>query len=275
MSLEILVLLLAAGGGGACFLTRALAPRFRRLSDYIKRVSTAGYLGPAPSERATRNLVRFSRFLTWLQVGRVQIVGRENLDLPDGPMMFSSNHPHYIDAAIVPIVLNRPARYMAHETVFQFGFGLGALLCAPAGGFVAHDRIRDNGARARAAGVKALTSGQTLVLLPEGLTNFEPTLLPLKQGAVKIVKDAARQLGKTTYIVPAYIRYGKYPGAWIQKYRRPIQYLLVFLMLAWYRRGAKVVIGRPIASTELPDDDAQATELLRQRIVELDPKSVR
>lgn len=274
MTWLIIALLLAKIVFGALLYKLYLKPRLKAAREYIKLVSTAGYIGPEPTPRAVRNLVRVMRFLTFLQVGRVKVIGAENLDKPDGPWMFSANHPHWVDAAIIPMVLNRPARYMAHETVFQAGFGLGALLCAPAGAFVAHDSIRDNGVRARAASVKVLTSGQTLVLLPEGLTNFEPTMLPLKDGAVRILKEAARQLGKTTYIVPAYTRYGKYPGAWIQKYRRPIQYLLVFLMLAWYRRGATMVIGKPIASTELPDDDAAATELLRQRIMELDPGKV-
>lgn len=252
-----------------------LLPSLRRAQQYIAKISVCGYLPDPPTRRATRNMNRFMRVLTFIQVGKLNVLGRENLDKPDGPYVFSSNHPHYIDAAIVPLILDgRPARYMAHREVMRFGFGLGALMCGPAGAFVSQDGIKDGGVRARAAGVKVLKSGQTLVALPEGLTNFSPTMLPLKEGAVRMTQEAARELGRPTYIVPAYIRYGRYPGPWIQKYTRPVQYLLVFLGFLWYRRGAKVVIGKPISTAEMPADPAEATLLLRRRIEELDPGRV-
>lgn len=249
-------------------------PWLTRWNAYVKQVSTCGYLAPPPSDKALRSLLRVARAITFLQVGKVKVVGRENLDSVPGPFMFSANHPAGADVMLIPCVLARKARYMAHETVFTAGFGLGAHLVGPGGAFVAHDSIRDNGVRARAASVKVLTSGQTLVLLPEGLTNYDPVMLPLKDGAVRIVKQAAVELGKPAFIVPAYIRYGKYPGKWLQRYPRALQYLIVFLLWPIYRRGAKVVIGKPISSTELSADDTVATALLRSRIEQLDPKSV-
>lgn len=249
-------------------------PWLTRWNAYVKQVSTCGYVAPPPTDKALRNLLKVARFLTFIQVGKVKVVGRENLDTVPGPYMFSANHPAGADVMLIPVVLNRKARYMAHETVFTAGFGLGAHIVGPGGAFVAHDNIRDNGVRARAASVKILTSGQTLVLLPEGLTNYDPVMLPLKEGAVRIVKQAALELGKPAFIVPAYIRYGTYPGKWLQRYPRAMQYLIVLLLWPLYRRGAKVVIGKPISSTELASDDAVATALLRTRIEQLDPKSV-
>lgn len=252
-----------------------VAPRVKRWNDYVKQIATCGYLAPPPTDKGLRSLQRFSRFMTFLQVGKIQVVGRENLDSVPGPFMFSSNHPFGADVAVIPLVINRKARYMAHETVFTFGWGLGAHIVGPWGAFVAHDSIRDNGVRARAAATKVLTTGQNLVLLPEGLTNMEPTMLPLKDGAVRIIKQAAKELGKDVWIIPAYMRYGKYPGAWIQRFPRPIQYTLVFALFPLFRRGVKVVIGKPIAASEFAQDDAEATLQLRHAIEALDPKTVK
>lgn len=37
------------------------------------------------------------------------------------------------------------------------------------------------------------------------------------------------------------------------------------------REGVTVVIGKPISSVDLPDDDTEGTALLKERITELDP----
>jgi len=271
---------LIAAIAAACLLALTVAwrtfvtPRVKRWKEYTKQMATCGYLAPPPTDKGVRSLQRFSRFMTFLQVGKIQVVGRENLDSVPGPFMFSSNHPFGVDVAVIPLVINRKARYMAHETVFTFGWGLGAHIVGPWGGFVAHDSIRDGGVRARAAATKVLTTGQNLVLLPEGLTNMEPTMLPFKDGAVRIVKQAAKELGRDVWIMPAFLRYGKYPSKWIQKFPRPIQYTLTMLLFPFYRRGVKVVIGKSIPASVLAADDAEATLQLRHAIEACDPKTV-
>lgn len=251
-----------------------VVPRAKRWKAYVDQIAVCGYLAPPPDAKGLRSLQRFSRFMTFFQVGKIKVEGRENLDSVPGPIMFCSNHPFGADVAVIPLVINRPARYMAHETVFTFAWGLGAHIVGPWGGFVAHDSIRDNGVRARAAATKVLTTGQTLVLLPEGLTNMEPTMLPLKDGAVRVVKQAAKEMGRDAWIVPAYLRYGKYPGGWMQKLPRKYQYMLVFALFPLFRRGVRVVIGKPIAASEFAADDAEATLQLRHAIEALDPKTV-
>lgn len=253
----------------------AVTPRVKRWKEYTKQLATCGFLAPPPTDKGLRGLQRFSRFMTFLQVGKIQVVGRENLDSVPGPFMYSSNHPFGVDVAVIPLVINRKARYMAHETVFTFAGGLGAHIVGPWGAFVAHDSIRDGGVRARAAATKVLTTGQNLVLLPEGLTNMEPTMLPFKDGAVRIIKQAAKELGRDVWIMPAYMRYGAYPGKWIQKLPRPIQYTVTMLLFPFYRRGVKVVIGKPIAASQFSADDAEATLQLRAAIEALDPKTVK
>jgi 1-acyl-sn-glycerol-3-phosphate acyltransferase len=125
-----------------------------------------------------------------------------------------------------------------------------------------------------------LVSGQQLVIFPEGLTNFSPSVDDLRPGAVKIAREAAIRLGKPVYIVPGYTRYGRYPGKWLAKLDRPIQYFTVLFGFPFFRRGAVVTIGKPISTTELygptltERTDEEAMALLKQRIESLDPGRV-
>jgi 1-acyl-sn-glycerol-3-phosphate acyltransferase len=247
-----------------------LRPGLRRARLYIDQISTCGYLAPPPTPGGLRALMRTARVLAFIQVGPLKVIGRENFDLPDGPMIVTPNHAHSADTAVLPLVLQRPARYMAAQGVFRFAWGLGGLLVGPMGAFSA-DVDRGKGGPAREAAVRVLTTGQTLGMFPEGWAYLDGRMGPMKKGAVRIAKEAARQLGKTTYLVPVFIRYGRYPGSWILKFSPPVQYLIVFTNWWWFRRGATIVVGKPIPSTALPEDDGEATELLRQHIVALDP----
>lgn len=267
MSLWLLVCLLVPA---LAFAYLWVTPRRAHNRAYIERVSTCGFLAPPPTVQGLRSLRRLARFLTFVQVGRIKVLGRENLDNVKGPMLVAPNHPNSADVAVMPLVLDRPARYMAARGVFTFAGGWGALLCAPMGAF-AVDLSPGMGGPAKDAAVKVLTSGETLCMFPEGWAYLNGRLGPLKKGAVRITREAAQLLGETTYLVPVFLRYGRYPGDWIRKFPPPIEYTFVLLNSWLYRRGVTVVIGKPIPSTELPPDDTRATALLRDRIVALDP----
>jgi len=248
---------------------RFIIPAFRKMRAYIAEVSACGCLPPPPSKRAVNFLYRFAQVVTWIQVGKVKVVGQENLNVP-GPKIITPNHPHYVDPGVIVLLLNRqPARYMAARGVFTFGRGIGSLLAGPTGAFPA-DLTPGKGGPAREAGVHVLISGQTLVMFPEGWAYLDGSLGTFKKGAVRIAREAALQLKDAVHIVPVHLRYGRYPGSWIKKIPPQIEYLLVFLMSWYYRRGVTAVIGKPIPVCTLPADDAAATELLRQRIISLD-----
>ena len=238
----------------------------RRWRSYVRTVSVCGILPPPPSDWGFRTLRMFSRALCFVQVGRVNVFGKEHLNSVPGPAMICANHPFGVDGNVLALVLNRKVRVMVHGDVFKAAGGLGAHIFARWGAFVANDSVRDRGFRARAAAARVLTSGQTLVLLPEGLTNMQPTMLPLQNGAVRIVKQAADELGSDTWIVPVHLRYGTYPGDWIQRFPRPVQYALVLLLFALYRRGVTVTFGKPLAASELECDHTDATDQLRESI---------
>jgi len=254
--------------------------KYRSLSGEIKNVTTCGYIAPPPTPEKVRSLNRVARFFIWLQVGKVRYEGLENLHNLKEPSIVSANHPHWIDPLIISQAVNGPARYMAHGRVMQSLGGLFGVYLSRRGVFAAQDNIKDHGVRTREAATQMLTSGQQMVIFPEGLTNFSPAIEDLRPGNVKVAREAAIRLGKPVYIVPAYTRYGRYPGKWLSKLDRAVQYFVVLFGFALYRRHAVCTIGKPISTEELygptlnerTDDEAMA--LLKERLVSLDPTHV-
>jgi 1-acyl-sn-glycerol-3-phosphate acyltransferase len=245
-------------------------PTWRRAREYAKNVSTCGYLAPPPTVRGMRWLDRVTRTLMFIQVGRMTVIGRENLDLHGPAMIVAPNHPNSADVFVMPQVLNRPARYMAAQGVMTACFGLGALIAGPMGGFCV-DITPGHGGPAHDAAVKIVTTGQVLNMHPEGHTHLDGRVNEYKKGAIRIAREAAQELGTDVYLVPVFLRYGRYPGEWINSYSDTWGYMYLLANFWKYRRGVTVVIGIPIASSELPFDDDDAIEFLKQRTLALDP----
>lgn len=254
----------------AALLVWRFSPVRQRARQYIQKVQTCGYLAPPPSWKGVRRLQRLAKALIFIQVGKVKIIGQENLSAVPGPYIVTPNHPHWADTAALPILMNGPARYMAARGVFTFAGGLGGLLVGPMGAFCA-DLTKGKGGPAKDAAVEVLTSGQRLVMFPEGWAYLDGRLGEFKKGAIRIAREAAVKLKKPTYVVPVNLRYGKYPGTWITKLPPPLEYFLVFMLFFMFRRGLTMVVGKPVAIDQFSTDDAAATEQLKKMIVALDP----
>jgi 1-acyl-sn-glycerol-3-phosphate acyltransferase len=243
----------------------------KKVLNYIKNASTCGVLVPPPTVRATKMFHAFARFVAFIQVGKIRIKGLETLRNLPAPYIVASNHPHYADAAIIPLMINAPARYMMAREVFEFAGGLGALIGGPSGAF-AVDIDQGQGAPAFRAAIRVLTSNQRLVIFPEGWAHLDGKMRLFKKGAVCIAKQAAHQLKHAVNIVPVFLRYDRYPGSWITKLNPRLQYFVAFLCFWRYRRGVTVVIGNPISSGTLPTCNNEATTMLQNAIIDLDPK---
>jgi 1-acyl-sn-glycerol-3-phosphate acyltransferase len=270
MTIPMLAVYLLLAATAVLVAWRYSKPLRERARAYVQKVQTCGYLAPPPTPQAVLRLRRLAKALIFIQVGKIKIIGKENLSKVPGPYIVTPNHPHWADTAALPILMDGPARYMAARGVFTFGWGLGGLLVGPMGAFCA-DLTRGKGGPAKDAAVEVLTSGQRLVMFPEGWAYLDGKLGEFKKGAVRIAREAAAKLNKPTYIVPVNLRYGKYPGSWITKLPPPIEYLLVFLLFIFFRRGLTMVVGEPIAIGDFSTDDATATEQLKQEIIKLDP----
>ena len=272
--IELTILLFAAGL--LCLaippvkrLWRSLLTTVRESREYAAKMQEPGHLPPPPTDREHARMMRIVRFLTWLFIGKVRVVGLENVDaVPTSSFIVTPNHPSPYDVVLLPAVLNRKTRFMSALGVMQALHGLGGLVVGPFGAFAAN-LDRGKGAPALRAAIQVVASHQTLVMWPEGWTYLDGKLGAFKKGAVKIAKEAATQLGETTYIVPVNVEYGKYPGPAIMRLPIKLQYLVLVAFFPWYRRGVTVKFGKAIPSTNLPENDSDATELLKQTIARL------
>lgn len=267
------LVLILAGLACCCFLR--FLPAIRKAQLKAKQISECGYLCDPPTDKAHKRLVGFASFCQRRFVGKLELVGQDKLDATQGPFLLVANHGGLFDVAILPLLLkDRLARYPAAQGVMKaFGGWLGYLLAQ--WGVFAVDL--SNGKNAYKTAVKILSSGANaniIGIFPEAQTNMDGVVGPFKTGTVRMAAEASRILGRPVPIVPVYIRYGRYPGHWITKYSFANQWLIALFGSCYWGRGAKVVIGDPITSAELPADPRIATEVLRQRILALDPGSV-
>lgn len=255
---------------GLCLLMATLAvhwtsPYWKQYRQYKRLVQTCGYLPEPPKPRAVR-LIRFiSRLITGVQVGRVKVKSPENFPR-SGPAIIALNHPHYADGFVICQVLPRPARYMGAEWVFRLPLGIGPLL-SRCGGFCV-DTSPGKGGPAFEAAVKVLTTGQQLVICPEGQTSLDGSMVPFKKGAIRIARAAAQKLGTAVPIIPVRLVYGRYPGAWITKWGHA-GYVFLLLNAWYYRRGVTVIVGKPVDPAVLSADDHQAAQQLKEIVANL------
>lgn len=242
----------------------ALRPKWLRLKAYMKDLRTPGFIPPSPTVRGWSWQLRLSRILTWVFVGKVKVVGEENLKLvPAGcSYQITPNHSHYADIFVVPPVIQiQNARYMADPAVMAGFGGLFGLIIAKMGAFAA----------SRKAALDILVNGEPQVIFPEGWTYLDGNMGRFHNGAVHFSRQAAAKTERESYNVPMYIKYGRYPKKGIMKLPIRLQYALLVLGFIMFRRGATVVIGTPIPSSALPANNNDASELLRSEILKLKP----
>jgi 1-acyl-sn-glycerol-3-phosphate acyltransferase len=228
-----------------------------------------------------------AKFIVAIQVGPIEVRGSEILKdiasqrprepdsaprLGESPAIFVCNHTHYADPAVVPLIINRSARYMPAVGVMHFAWGMGAHFISKPMAAIPVQILPGQGGPAREAAVEALTRGDTIVIFPEGWAYQDGK--PYKKGAAQIALEATKLLNKPIPIIPMFVRYTRYPGRWVSKLGPPWEYFCVLFAAWYYRRGAVAVIGTPILSTELPADVGAATDLIRRRVLELDPGKV-
>lgn len=243
----------------ACYSRRS---RWWQFQDKLKELRTPGYVPPPPTVRGWRWQCRLSRLFTWVIVGKVKVLGAENLKaLPDGASyQITPNHSHFADIFVVPPVLNdRSVRYMADPGVMGGFFGLFGWLVGKMGAYAA----------SRKAGFQVVLAGEPHVIFPEGWTYLDGQMGRCRTGAVNICKAVARETKRESFLVPMYIKYGRYPGAWIKRLPIRWQYVLLLCGFLSFRRGAIVQIGKPLSSSVLPSADKDAAEMLRQEILKL------
>ena len=139
-----------------------------------------------------------TRLLLGLFYERIEIVGAENVPA-EGPLIVAANHHNsVIDAMILIATLSRPLRVLANAPLFRHP--LIGLFLRTVRGLPVHRRKEAGDDPAKnaalfAATTEALHHGEAILIFPEGVTQPEPALQPVRTGAARMLLAAEAEPG--------------------------------------------------------------------------------
>ncbi len=133
----------------------------RRFREYRDLCLTSGFI-----PKSFRPLQLVGKYLgkIWVfaQVGRIRIVGKENLTAP-GRIIFCPNHSSMFDAPVIFSIMKRMPRYM---TAYEEMRGLWGLKAIAMGAFGCFAVDRTKGRTVIDPAIKVLVHGSPLVIFP-------------------------------------------------------------------------------------------------------------
>ena len=143
-----------------------------------------------PEPASSRLFRALARFLVSLFYRRVEVIGLDRVP-PRGALVVAANHQQgLMDGLLLAASFPRPLRPIAKAPLFRYPIiGPVARL---AGAIPVHRRqdqqgsVPDNDAMFAAAR-RALADGDAVLIFPEGVSQPEPTLMPLRTGAARLV----------------------------------------------------------------------------------------
>ena len=190
-------------------------------------------------------LARFAWSRSILKLAGARLVVARLPPLPDGPLIFASNHESALDILALLARLPRTVRFIAKQELFRipvFGWYLGM------GGHIAVDR--GNHVRAveslRTAGA-AVRGGISLIVFPEGTRSTDLRVHPFKKGPFVVAMEAG------VPVVPVAIS-----GAGRITPKRAI---------AVYPGEIRIALGNPVDPRAFSDRTALLAEV-RRRVIE-------
>jgi glycerol-3-phosphate O-acyltransferase / dihydroxyacetone phosphate acyltransferase len=133
---------------------------------------------------------RLARLLLALFYRRIEIVGLDRLPAT-GPLIVAANHQNaLVDPALLLATLPRRLRPVAKAPLF--GYPVLGWLLRLAGAIPVHRRQDPGSDAARnaemfAAATATLAGGGAVLIFPEGVSQAEPRLMPLRTGAARMV----------------------------------------------------------------------------------------
>ena len=131
---------------------------------------------PTLGERILYRVVRDFLVFFCRTFWRLEVHGREHV--PDGPFILCAVHRSNIDTPVVAAVTRRRLRYMGKHTMWKYGWS--ARFFTGMGGFPVHRGSADREALRRCEA--ALSSGEPLVMFPEGTRQSGPVVEDLFDG---------------------------------------------------------------------------------------------
>jgi glycerol-3-phosphate O-acyltransferase/dihydroxyacetone phosphate acyltransferase len=204
---------------------------------------------PPGAEPAGYRIFRsLARFLAGLFYRRVEVAGLERVPL-SGPLIVAANHHQgLMDGILLMAALPRRLRPIVKAPLFRYPV-IGQI--ARLAGAIPVHRRQDSGGRAAdnqamfGAAERALGQGAAILIFPEGVSQPEPALMPLRTGAARLVLGSdwvadreLRQLAATT-LLPVGLMFHE-PGT--------------------FRVGtALVLIGEPVPTIDLEAPESGGT----------------
>lgn len=117
----------------------------------------------------------------------LKVNGRENI--PDGPVLFVSNHQSYLDIPIfMSAVGNKPIGFIAKNSLTKIP-GFGSWIVAVRSVFIDREDVRSS-LRSIEEGVDLLGKGFSLVIFPEGTRSHGPVMGEFKRGSLRLATKA-------------------------------------------------------------------------------------
>ncbi len=158
-------------------------------------MASASALAEPAASRLWRAL---ARFLAGLFYRRVEVAGLERVP-PTGPLIVAANHQQgLMDGILLTAALPRRLRPIAKAPLFRYPV-IGQL--ARLSGAIPVHRRQDLGGGSVdneamfSAAWQALGRGEALLIFPEGMSQGEPALMPLRTGTARLLLGADREGG--------------------------------------------------------------------------------
>lgn len=227
----------------------------RLYKEHINKITASGHISK-PSRIAIFFGITLFRFMTWIWVGCVKVVGEENL-IAGERLIVTPNHSSLLDVIICFAKVRRPMWAIGADDMLKKCWGLVGLVATKMRTMPVDRR---NGATVIEPATRLVVRGKSLIMFPEGKISPTGELLPFKLGAAVIGKMALERLA-------ACERVGIVPVALCYR-RRDVASALNYSKMGFkWRRGATIVCCRPIWLNELPDrDPAAVMKLVRDTI---------
>lgn len=146
-----------------------------------------GKFNPALRYRIGNAIVRAAfRWELFQAHAKITVKGQENI--PEGPVLFVSNHRSYFDILVIHTTCKKCAGFVAKKEMEKFpllNWWMQDIGCL----FLDRKDLR-SGIQMIKDGVGLIQGGQSVVICPEGTRNQKKEMLPFKEGSLKMAEKA-------------------------------------------------------------------------------------